>query len=109
MLEDLGAPGGADALGRGEVLDRDRDAVERADGGLLPERRGGALRGGQGLLPRDRDVGVDARVHRVDAREHGPHDLEGRDLAGAIEALERGGRGKAQVMVGHGGVSSAEG
>ena len=29
VLEDLRAPGGADALGRRQVLDRDRDAVER--------------------------------------------------------------------------------
>ncbi len=53
VLVDLRTPRRADALGRGEVLDRHRHAVERRERGAAPERGGGPARSGQRRVARE--------------------------------------------------------
>ena len=62
-----------------------------------PERRRRAPRRGERGLARERDVGVEPRVDRVDPRQHRLHHLERRGAAGAVEARELGRRGEAEV------------
>ena len=72
--------------GRGrQVLEGDRDTVQRPDGLARDERGLGGPRVRTGLACGDDAERVDARVQRIDPREERVHDLDGRDLALADE------------------------
>ena len=75
--------------GRGrQVLEGDRDTVQRPDGLARDERGLGGPRVRTGLARGDDAERVDARVQRIDPREERVHDLDGRDLAVADERRE---------------------
>ncbi len=97
LLEELGAIGGPDALGRRYVLDADRDAVERSEGGLFLEGGGGASRLPEHGLAIERHDGVDLGIDSIDALQEDLHHLERRDLAGAVEADELDSRSEAEI------------
>src|SRR5690606_33458149 len=95
-LEDPGAAGARHPAGGEDVLDRDRYAVERAQG--LPG--GAALVGSgsllEGALGVDVQEGVDGPVHCRDAVEVGPGDLDagGRPGSQVVGQLRRGAAGQ---------------
>ena len=101
MLVDLAAPRGADALGRREVLDRHRHAVQRTEARAAPGRRRRLLRGLQRRLGGHRAVGVQARVHALEAGEHRLHEVERRDRAARDQRDELRGRHEAEIAVSH--------
>ena len=95
---------GADAPGQGEVLDRDRQPVERprrlasGKGGV---RRPRTLEGGLGKQGDDR---VDRGVHLLDTGEEPGHELLGAKLALDQPAHQVAGRGEDDLGVGGQGV-----
>ena len=100
-LEELAAVGRAYAGGRERVLDRDRQALERAAvAGLQPPVGGRRL--GAGALGGERDDRVQPRVDAVDVGEVQIHQLRGRDLPCTEEAEEAGRGGEEQSVVEHG-------
>ena len=78
-----GAARGAHAGGEAEVLDPDRHAVERSQIAAGGDLALGLLGGGERAVAGHRVVGVEARLERVDAREHGSGEVDRRQLAGA--------------------------
>ena len=66
---DRAAAGGDPALDLDEVLQRDRDAVQRPDGVAGADGLVGGLGGQTGLRGVDLDEGVELRVKRLDAGE----------------------------------------
>ena len=77
MLVDQRAPCRANALGRRQVLDRNRHAVKRGQHGALSIERPGRRAGrGERRFAGDRDVGVDCGIDRIDSGQHRLHDLE---------------------------------
>lgn len=71
----------AETLGVLEVLYAERNALERSPLSPLDPRLGGAGIGQQRLARPHRDEGDERRVHGLDAREGGLHQLDGRELA----------------------------
>ena len=96
------APGGADALGIDDVLDRDRHAVKRAPHFPAGKRRLGRLCRGERLIAADGDVGVECRLARLDAGKNLPHQCDRRELARAELPRELACRTKGEAGVGHG-------
>jgi hypothetical protein len=100
MLEGVGAHCRALALGRRQVLDRDRDAVQRAD---VATARDGALRGASELdrlVLVDEAEAVEPRIDLSDPGEAGLDDLDRRELALTDAAGELVRRREAEVEIG---------
>src|SRR5438093_14461 len=76
-----------------QVLDRDRNAVQRAERLALHDRDFGVARRGARLIGGEETERVHARIDRLDPREHGGHHLDRRDLLlpDARREVERGG------------------
>jgi hypothetical protein len=95
--EERRAEGRPDSRRLGQVLHRDRQAVQRpgegAAGGprIEPGGHGGRLLGGE------RDDRVDRRVSLVDPGQHGGEQFGGGELPGPDQPGELNGRGRAQV------------
>ena len=64
-------------------LDRDRHAVQGADGGAGGQRAVGRSRSGQRLLRQHLDQRVDARIHLGNAIKHAARRLDSADLTRA--------------------------
>ena len=91
ILEDARALRGADALGRGQVLDRLREAVHpAADIRRAQARSSRALACAQQIAAvLQRDDGVDLGIERVDVVEVGVHHLDAGHLLGLDRARQR--------------------
>ena len=101
VREQRGAAGGEDALGRVEVLVRDRDAGEgtrfaAADRGL------GLARIGERVVGRDGDIAVQLLVELVDARQVRRRHVDRGELAASIAPAELGDAEIAELSGGHG-------
>ena len=96
---DGGAERGPHPPGRGEVLDCDRQPLERAR--RLAPREGRVRRAGafEGRLRVQGDDRVHGRVHLLDAGEEPAHELLGTELAGGDAAHEIAGRREHDVGV----------
>jgi len=88
--EDVRAGHRADAPGQREVLDRVRNAMERAER-IAAHHGVSARRAREGQLRRRRAEGVERGVQRVDAREHGSRQLDGRERARPDQRAKLGG------------------
>ena len=75
--EDLRAAGGPNAARENQVLERDGDAVERAERPTGHHRGFGGLGRGERGLVGDRDVGLELAVEPRDAIEVRLHHLDG--------------------------------
>ena len=101
-LEDERPGHGPDVLRVVQVLDRERDAVERAARRALHEGLLGLARRRQGLVGRERAERVDHRVEPLDAIEHRARQLDGRELLRADQSGQLG-RGREREVGGHDG------
>ncbi len=100
--EERAAPGGSQALGGLEILDAERQAVERAERRVAARHLGLAfLRAGAGGALVHRGHRVDGGVHLRDAGEAGVQEFDGREAASADEAASFGGR-EVAGLGGHG-------
>ena len=91
--------GGADARGRRDVLDRDRQAVQGAERFAVRDRRFRRARGIPRLLGGERDDRVELRVDPFDHRQMGVEHLDRTHVAAADQPrqLARGPAGEAHV------------
>ena len=80
VAEYRAAEGGAQSRGFLQVLDPDRQAVQRRQPVAAGHRGIGILRGGAGPIEVARDHGVDRMVHRLDARDAAFQQLGRREL-----------------------------
>ena len=101
VLEDVRAPHRPHALGQREVLDRHRQAVQRAERRAPHHRLLGVARGRQRGVGRDGAERVQRRIEPLDALERGPRQLDRRELLRADEPGQLGGRGERQVGGAH--------
>src|SRR5437867_13329935 len=85
-----------------QVLDRERDAVERAARLAPHERLLGLARRRQGLVGRERAERVDHRVEALDAVERRMGQLDRRELLRADQRDQLGRRGEREVGGRHG-------
>jgi len=91
VLQNFGATGGADTSRVDVVLQRNGDAVERAEiagafAAAFGNERGLGARGlPQGLLLAKGQVGIEAWVQPADAIEEKARELDGRELGTAVE------------------------
>jgi len=74
--EDVGAGHRAYASGEREILDRIRDAVQRAEGATTHDRGFRVSRARQRGVGRERAERVQRRVHALDAFEDGASQLD---------------------------------
>ncbi len=91
ILEQRRAPGGADARGRREVLDPDRNPVQGTELPALADRALGLARPPERLFRRDRAEGVDLGVEPLDRGKVRLRHLEGARLLRADQPRELSG------------------
>ena len=101
VLQDPRALGGALALHRREVLDRDRHAVERPVRRAARQAPVGRAGEGERLLAVDEAEAVERLVDLVDARQGVAHRLDRGKLAVADHARKLGGARVSQVEIAH--------
>ena len=101
VLEHAGAARGPDALGRVQVLDGHRQAVERADGVAAGQGRLGVAGLGHRLVAADGEEGVKVPVQLLDAAEEELRHLHGREVTAADALRQLPGGGEGQITVGH--------
>ena len=100
------AVGGGDPSGGVEVLDRDRDAVQRPAMVARHDRRLGRARRLARAVRGHPDVGVEARLEPLDPAQHHLGQLDRRELAGGEARRQLGDRGVGQRLS-HQGASSS--
>ena len=83
---DAGLAGGADAGGGEDVLQRERNAVQRAAVAAGRDLRLGRLRLADGVVGGDQEVGVQLRIERRRASEQGLRQVDGREVAARDKA-----------------------
>src|SRR6185312_12598326 len=95
-IEDMACRLGMDALGAEQVLDAERNPLERA---ALPgaELFVAGLRAGAGGVRRDRDIGVELGVRPLDRCEVGVSQLGGGEIAGLEAGTGRSERKSCEI------------
>src|SRR5439155_171814 len=95
--QDLRAARGAHTRGVVEILEGDRNAVQRADGPAGRQRALRGARGGQGGLVAHGDVRAERRVQRRDPLQVHAHHLDRRHLLARDHSRQVGDRGEREV------------